>query len=218
MPFLNHIDFEAVSEALESIFTDDNGDGYVSAEGMEKIRAAVAAMQAAKDAQAPADLVQLAQDIHGGDEITIDENAAMSITDRGAWVQAWVYVDDWEPAEPVPADLAKASEGFACNGCGRAEAECSANPCPDVIAEREEEVVTSTSEAWEMICPTCKDDSKLEVLVKVWATLSAQGTDTETARDHSHDWDGSSFCQCGCGWNGLVSEARDAWEDAKATP
>ena len=29
--------------------------------------------------------------------------------------------------------------GFKCEGCGREEAECSADPCADVIADREEE-------------------------------------------------------------------------------
>jgi len=34
-------------------------------------------------------------------------------------------------------DLARASEGFKCRSCGREEADCSAEPCAAVIADRE---------------------------------------------------------------------------------
>jgi hypothetical protein len=102
MAYLNSSQFEAVSEALSLIYVDDNGDGYVSAEGMEKIRAAIAMMQEAKDNEAPADLLALARDEHcNTDDVEIDDSGAgMALgDDGGAWVQAWVYVSDWEPAE-----------------------------------------------------------------------------------------------------------------------
>ena len=34
--------------------------------------------------------------------------------------------------------LARCLDEPLCNGCGREEAECSADPCPGVIADREE--------------------------------------------------------------------------------
>lgn len=54
-------------------------------------------------------------------------------------------VDD-TPAAPVSvdvpddADLEEAAEGFTCDGCGRAEIDCSRDPCADVIADRDEPV------------------------------------------------------------------------------
>jgi len=35
------------------------------------------------------------------------------------------------------ADLREASDGFQCRACGRDEHDCSADPCDDVIADRE---------------------------------------------------------------------------------
>lgn len=37
---------------------------------------------------------------------------------------------------PAP-DLVKASEGFKCTACGRAELDCSRAPCAAVLADRE---------------------------------------------------------------------------------
>jgi hypothetical protein len=34
-------------------------------------------------------------------------------------------------------DLREAAEGEECDGCGRASIDCSRDPCPDVIADRE---------------------------------------------------------------------------------
>lgn len=42
-----------------------------------------------------------------------------------------------EKARP-DADLAEAAEGFTCGSCGRPEIECSREPCPAVLEDREE--------------------------------------------------------------------------------
>lgn len=53
---------------------------------------------------------------------------------------AYDDAEEWAPDNfpPVPVDLAEASAGFTCGACGRPEADCSANPCPDVEEERVE--------------------------------------------------------------------------------
>jgi hypothetical protein len=57
------------------------------------------------------------------DEIEIDDEPATSLGEDGTWVAAWV----WVPGDDEP----------RCTACGRAEDECSAEPCDAVIADRE---------------------------------------------------------------------------------
>lgn len=42
---------------------------------------------------ASADLLERALSIHGSDDVEIDDGALTSETSKGAWVQAWVYVE-----------------------------------------------------------------------------------------------------------------------------
>ncbi|WP_126516787.1 hypothetical protein [Sphingobium amiense] len=54
--------------------------------------------------------------------------------------ELWGYLDDGGQAEwedqAQDADLPPLPD-FTCTACGRPEADCSANPCPAVIADRE---------------------------------------------------------------------------------
>jgi len=63
-----------------------------------------------------------AREMYQTDDIQIDENAEVSPSGDGTWIQAWVL---------IPGDTE-----FRCKGCDRPEAECSANPCEDVLADR----------------------------------------------------------------------------------
>lgn len=37
-------------------------------------------------------LIQTAREMYAGDDLEIDESPAVSMSDEGAWVQAWVWV------------------------------------------------------------------------------------------------------------------------------
>lgn len=61
------------------------------------------------------------------------------------------------------------------------------------------------SEITKYVCPQCKSEEDLEVVVAVWALLLQDGsgdfeTDTSEPDDSSHDWDGDSAMKCvACG-------------------
>lgn len=52
---------------------------------------------AARQTIAPDDIVQLARERHGGDEIEIDEPANVSYGEDGAWVAGWLFVPEVGP-------------------------------------------------------------------------------------------------------------------------
>lgn len=62
----------------------------------------------------------------------------------------------------------------------------------------------TVKEEWGMECPSCKRDDQLRIAVKMWADLGGEGTDAEG----DQEWDDNSSCVCGCGWSGIVSEAK----------
>ena len=45
-------------------------------------------------------LIEQAREMHGDDDLVIDADAAITQTDAGAWVQAWVFVPGAD--EPLP--------------------------------------------------------------------------------------------------------------------
>lgn len=49
----------------------------------------------------------------------------------------WIIAPDPKSDARDDSDLAAASDGFACHGCGRPEHECSVDPCEGVLADRE---------------------------------------------------------------------------------
>lgn len=72
---------------------------------------------------------------------------------------------------------------------------------------------------WNMSCPTCKTDDRLDIQVHVLARLTADGTDTDAASDGSHEWDSESRITCeACGWAGIVREAETACAAITAVP
>ena len=72
----------------------------------------------------------------------------------------------------------------------------------------------STKDQWEMICPACASDESLAVEVKIFAALSEVGTEIHGG---DQEWDDASKCECcGCGWSGLVKDAKRAFTVADA--
>jgi len=66
----------------------------------------------------------------------------------------------------------------------------------------------TVAEQWEVRCPSCKDDTQLEVIIKTGAMLTPDGTDIFEAANGDHEWDDESALAChSCGWNGQVKEA-----------
>lgn len=71
--------------------------------------------------------------LNASDELEIDDAPPLShAPGDGCWVAAWVWVSDSEAGIDED-DRAP----FTCQGCGREESVCSADPCPDVISDRE---------------------------------------------------------------------------------
>ena len=46
-----------------------------------------------------------------GDDVQVDDDARVSAADGGAWIQAWLWVEDPEPEE----SYAEAHRGFGSN-------------------------------------------------------------------------------------------------------
>jgi hypothetical protein len=53
------------------------------------------------------------------------------------------------------------------------------------------------------LCPKCKTGNQLSIEIKVWATLSCDGTDIE---GQDHEWDDANRAICRCGWEGKVKD------------
>ena len=54
-----------------------------------------------------------------------------------------------------------------------------------------------------LACPDCGGDDALQIVIKAWADISADGTDAEG----DHEWDQASSCRCKhCGKTGSVSD------------
>ena len=66
--------------------------------------------------------------------------------------------------------------------------------------------------AWhEMCCPQCGKAKHLGVSAEIWVDLVEDGTVESEQFDASHTWGDYSPCMCGgCGWEGLVEEAKTA--------
>jgi hypothetical protein len=88
MPFLNHLDFAKVQSALES------GKAFFAGADQDELACAIKLMRDAKSHVASPGLRELAHEVHGCDEVEIDdEGAGTSPSDSGTWVQAWVWLD-----------------------------------------------------------------------------------------------------------------------------
>lgn len=87
MPYLNVNDFVKVHKALQS------GRDFFAGADADELDQALALMKSASEAVASVQLRDIAESIHGSDDIEIDdEGAGTSEASNGTWVQAWVYV------------------------------------------------------------------------------------------------------------------------------
>ena len=56
------------------------------------------------------------------------------------------------------------------------------------------------------LCPNCNQGDNLSVVALVSVELCPDGTDA----DGNHEWDDSSMASCSCGWQGKVSDFKQA--------
>jgi len=68
-------------------------------------------------------------------------------------------------------------------------------------------MMTTVKQAWEMCCPNCGADSRIDVLAQIWVRLLPNGTDAAQASEASEEWDNNSPCICEhCGHRGTVGD------------
>ncbi len=59
----------------------------------------------------------------------------------------------------------------------------------------------------DMRCPTCGDETAIDIAAIVWIRVCADGTDADASRDGSHDFEPKSPAVCAaCGHCGTVRE------------
>jgi hypothetical protein len=62
-------------------------------------------------------------------------------------------------------------------------------------------------DSFDVKCPKCGDDQKIEVAAIVWARFTEDGTDTSEPDDSSHEYDNGSAAACrACGHSAPFSE------------
>ena len=60
---------------------------------------------------------------------------------------------------------------------------------------------------WDMKCPKCGDDSRLDVTAMISVRVTVDGTDLDELQNHDHEWDEKSACGCcQCGHAGVVAD------------
>jgi hypothetical protein len=68
----------------------------------------------------------------------------------------------------------------------------------------------SVFSTWDMRCPQCFEDHKIDVAAKIWVRLVPDGTDVDEAQDHDHEWDEKSPAVCrACDFQGTVFDFVD---------
>lgn len=66
----------------------------------------------------------------------------------------------------------------------------------------------TVKDSWGMVCPSCGEDDSLEIAATIWVRLFDNGTDTDEATCHDHEWSDDSACKCAsCDWTGTVAAA-----------
>lgn len=124
MPFLNHTDFAEVLTALDEL-VNNRQYSDLHADDTAMLSGALDKLVAARDAVASPGLRELAHEIHGTDEVEIDdEGAGTSPADEGIWVQAWVWVPHDKLVEAGLREVA------TCPRCGNTDNDGS-DTCPD---------------------------------------------------------------------------------------
>jgi hypothetical protein len=70
-----------------------------------------------------------------------------------------------------------------------------------------------------LVCPECKTDTHLDILIMHYVRLVTDGVSEEAAHDYQnrgYEWDDTSTCYCdNCGYRGTVGEFRP--EEPEAT-
>lgn len=60
---------------------------------------------------------------------------------------------------------------------------------------------------WQMACPKCRRDSKIDIAANIWVRLVPDGTDQDESADSSVDWNDDSLCICrACGHAGAAKQ------------
>jgi hypothetical protein len=54
----------------------------------------------------------------------------------------------------------------------------------------------SVTTNWNMRCPKCGRDDKIDIAASVWIRLVSEGTDADQSHDGSHEWDDGSAAKC----------------------
>lgn len=111
MPFLNPEALDKVQDALMSL---------------DPIKAAIAMalVTSARDAIAPRDLREAANDKYGTDDIEIDDEPGTAAADGGTWVAAWVWIaapDDDGECETCAQAIE--TRNAPCDECGHMDVE-----------------------------------------------------------------------------------------------
>src|SRR4051812_28198418 len=58
---------------------------------------------------------------------------------------------------------------------------------------------------FDLRCPQCHKDDKIEILAKAWVRITPIGTDASLTSTLDHQWHGTSQCRCGhCGFDRYV--------------
>jgi hypothetical protein len=96
----------------------------------------------------------------------------------------------------------QAGEHEKCPGhCGEKFKKCQCH-----CHERSEEMSTVAKE-WNMRCPECGKDDRIEIQAAVWVLLRPDGTDMTDVRDGSHEWGQYDNAQCvNCDYRGRVKD------------
>lgn len=65
--------------------------------------------------------------------------------------------------------------------------------------------MSTVTKMWEMQCPNCGFDTRIDISAQVYVRLLPDGTSPDEAEDSSHVWDNSSTAVCyECGHVGTV--------------
>ena len=97
MPFLNHLNFDTVHAVIKHLAETPDAVTALARRNPDEAMLpfdALKLMAEALGGVASPGLCELAREIHGDDEVEIDdEGAGTSPSADGTWVQAWVWVE-----------------------------------------------------------------------------------------------------------------------------
>jgi hypothetical protein len=71
----------------------------------------------------------------------------------------------------------------------------------------EKEKGNTMNNCFEMRCPKCAGEDRIDVAATVWVRLTGDGTDADEAHEGGHYWEDESSARCdACGHSGTVRE------------